>query len=233
MRTEINNMIAIKDNIAEVELQISSACQQAQRNINEVTLLAVSKTKSVAMIEQAYDAGQRAFGESYVQEAVEKVNALKNKADISWHFIGPIQSNKAKLIANHFSWVHSIDRAKVAKRLNEHRSGQDTPLNICLQVNISGEESKSGVLVNELPALLDTIAECDNLCLRGLMAIPEKNAPQASFIEMQNLFKKLQKQYPSMDTLSMGMSADMQFAINAGSTIVRIGSAIFGARAQK
>ncbi len=226
-------MIAIKDNIAEVELQISSACQQAHRNMSDVTLLAVSKTKPIDMIKQAYNAGQRAFGESYVQEAVEKITALQSKTDICWHFIGPIQSNKTKLIANHFSWVHSIDRAKVAKRLNDHRSGQDTPLNICLQVNISGEESKSGVLVAELPNLLAEISQYQNLCIRGLMAIPEKNATQASFNDMQNLFKSLQKQYPSMDTLSMGMSADMQLAINAGSTIVRIGSAIFGARAQK
>jgi len=223
-------MIAIKDNIAAVELQISSACQRAKRNANEVTLLAVSKTKPIEMLEQAYAAGQRNFGESYVQEAVEKITALQNKADITWHFIGPIQTNKTKLIASHFSWVHSIDRIKVAKRLNEHRSGQDTPLNICLQVNISGELSKSGVLPQELPALLSVIESCDNLCLRGLMAIPEKNASQASFIEMQTLFLKLKKQYPSMDTLSMGMSADLQLAINAGSTLVRIGSAIFGAR---
>jgi pyridoxal phosphate enzyme (YggS family) len=226
-------MIAIKDNIAEVEQQIFSACQQAHRNATEVTLLAVSKTKPIALIEQAYDAGQRAFGESYVQEAVEKITALRNKPDIAWHFIGPIQTNKTKLIASHFSWVHSIDRAKVAKRLNEHRSGQDTPLNICLQVNISGEESKSGILVEELPALLKVITECENLCLRGLMAIPEKNASQASFTTMQKLFITLQKQYPSIDTLSMGMSADMPLAINAGSTMVRIGSAIFGVRAQK
>ena len=223
-------MIAIKDNIAAVELQISSACQRAKRNANEVTLLAVSKTKPIEMLEQAYAAGQRNFGESYVQEAVEKITALQNKTDITWHFIGPIQTNKTKLIASHFSWVHSIDRIKVAKRLNEHRSGQDTPLNICLQVNISGELSKSGVLPQELPALLSVIESCDNLCLRGLMAIPEKNASQASFIEMQTLFLKLKKQYPSMDTLSMGMSADLQLAINAGSTLVRIGSAIFGAR---
>lgn len=223
-------MIAIKDNIAAVELQISSACQLANRNTDEVTLLAVSKTKPIDMLEQAYDAGQRNFGENYVQEAVEKITALQNKTDITWHFIGPIQTNKTKLIASHFSWVHSIDRVKVAKRLNEHRSGQDTSLNICLQVNISGELSKSGVLPQELPELLAVIETCDNLCLRGLMAIPEKNASQASFIEMQNLFLKLKKQYPSMDTLSMGMSADLQLAINAGSTMVRVGSAIFGAR---
>ena len=121
-------MIAIKDNIAAVELQISSACQLANRNADEVTLLAVSKTKPIDMLEQAYDAGQRNFGESYVQEAVEKITALQNKTDITWHFIGPIQTNKTKLIASHFSWVHSIDRIKVAKRLNEHRSGQDLSL---------------------------------------------------------------------------------------------------------
>jgi len=223
-------MIAIKDNLAAVELQISSACQLADRNADEVTLLAVSKTKPIEMLEQAYNAGQRNFGESYVQEAVEKITALQDKSDITWHFIGPIQSNKTKLIANHFSWVHSIDRIKVAKRLNEHRSGQDTPLNICLQVNISGEISKSGVLPQDLPALLAAVESCDNLCLRGLMAIPEKNAAQASFIDMQTLFIALKKHYPTMDTLSMGMSADLPMAINAGSTMVRIGSAIFGAR---
>jgi pyridoxal phosphate enzyme (YggS family) len=223
-------MIAIKDNIAAVELQIASACQLAQRTPNEVTLLAVSKTKPIEMLEQAYHAGQRNFGENYVQEAVEKIIALQNKPDIIWHFIGPIQTNKTKLIASHFSWVHSIDRIKVAKRLNEHRSGQDTPLNICLQVNISGELSKAGVLPEALPELLGVIETCDNLCLRGLMAIPEKNAAQASFVKMQNLFIELKQQYPTMDTLSMGMSADLQLAINAGSTLVRIGSAIFGAR---
>ncbi|MBA6223993.1 YggS family pyridoxal phosphate-dependent enzyme [Colwellia sp. MB02u-18] len=223
-------MIAIKDNIAAVELQIASACQLAHRNPDEVTLLAVSKTKPIEMLEQAYHAGQRNFGENYVQEAVEKIIALQNKPDITWHFIGPIQTNKTKLIASHFSWVHSIDRIKVAKRLNEHRSGQDTPLNICLQVNISGELSKAGVLPEALPELLAVIETCDNLCLRGLMAIPEKNAAQASFVKMQNLFIELKQQYPTMDTLSMGMSADLQLAINAGSTLVRIGSAIFGAR---
>ena len=223
-------MIAIKDNIADVELQIATACQRAHRKASDVTLLAVSKTKPLEMLQLAYNAGQRNFGESYVQEAVDKITAWQNRPDITWHFIGPIQTNKTKLIASHFSWVHSIDRIKVAKRLNEHRSGQDTPLNICLQVNISGELSKSGVLPAELPALLAVIETCDNLCLRGLMAIPEKNAPQASFNEMQKLYTTLKKNYPSIDTLSMGMSADLQLAINAGSTMVRIGSAIFGAR---
>ena len=208
-------MIAIKDNIAQVELQIFSACQQAYRDASNVTLLAVSKTKPIEMIKQAYDKGLRNFGENYVQEAVEKITALDNITDISWHFIGPIQTNKTKLIAHHFSWVHSIDRIKVAKRLNEHCAGKDTPLNICIQVNISGEDSKSGILVDELPELLSVITECKNLTLRGLMAIPEKNASQESFNAMQNLFVTLQKKYPSIDTLSMGMSADMQLAINA------------------
>lgn len=226
-------MIAIKDNIADVELQISSACQRANRNDKNVTLLAVSKTKPREMLEQAYDAGQRHFGESYVQEAVEKITAMHEKTDITWHFIGPIQTNKTKLIATHFSWVHSIDRAKVAKRLNEHRYGQDTPLNVCLQVNISGESAKSGVLLSELPALVDYISGCDNLCLRGLMAIPEKNAPQASFNAMQKLFIELKAQHTTVDTLSMGMSGDLQLAINAGSTVVRIGTAIFGQRENK
>lgn len=223
-------MIAIKDNIAQVELQITAACKQANRKPDEVTLLAVSKTKPIEMLEQAYQAGQRHFGESYVQEAVDKIIALQGNPDITWHFIGPIQTNKTKLIASHFSWVHSIDRIKVAKRLNEHRSNQDTPLNICLQVNISGEISKSGVLPHELPALLEFIETCEHLCLRGLMAIPEKNASQASFMQMQQLFLTHKVQYPTMDTLSMGMSGDLQLAINAGSTLVRIGSAIFGAR---
>lgn len=223
-------MITIKDKIAQVTLQITSACQLAHRQRDEVTLLAVSKTKPVDMLEQAYQAGQRHFGESYVQEAVDKIAALQNKSDIIWHFIGPIQTNKTKLIANYFSWVHSIDRIKVAKRLNEHRSDQDTPLNICLQVNISGEISKSGVLPHELPVLLEFIESCENLCLRGLMAIPEKNASETSFTQMQELFLTLKSKYPTMDTLSMGMSGDLQLAINAGSTLVRIGSAIFGAR---
>lgn len=223
-------MVAIKDNIANVELQISSACQLAHRHVNDITLLAVSKTKPQTLLEQAYAAGQRNFGESYVQEAVDKIQAMQEKNDIIWHFIGPIQTNKTKLIATHFSWVHSIDRVKVAKRLNEHRCGQDTPLNVCLQVNISGEPSKSGVLVSELPALASAIASCENLCFRGLMAIPEKNASQASFDEMQRIYEALKQQYKTLDTLSMGMSADMQLAINAGSTMVRIGTAIFGAR---
>lgn len=225
-------MINIKDNLALIEQQISQSCQQANRPGETVTLLAVSKTKPGVLIEQAYQCGQRAFGESYVQEAVDKIAQLKHLPDICWHFIGPIQSNKTRSIAENFSWVHSIDRIKIAQRLNEGRSGHDTPLNVCLQVNISGEASKSGVTITDLPALAEVIVNCQHLRLRGLMAIPEKNAPLSSYSKMQDLFIQLQQQYPGIDTLSMGMSGDLEPAITNGSTIVRIGSAIFGSREQ-
>jgi len=223
-------MTTIIDNLAEIERQISHACQQADRERKGVTLLAVSKTKPIEMIEQAYQVGQRAFGENYVQEGIEKIASLAKLIDIDWHFIGPIQSNKTQQIANNFSWVHSIDRIKIAKRLNEHRSNQDTPLNVCLQVNISGEASKSGVTIDQLPALAEYVQSCDNLQLRGLMAIPAKDAEQTSYLTMQKLFLDLQKQYVTVDTFSMGMSNDLQQAIHSGSTMVRIGAAIFGAR---
>jgi len=226
-------MTPIKDNLTKINLQIFNACQQAERSPSQLTLLAVSKTKTSAMIEQAYVAGQREFGESYIQEAVEKIANLQNLSGIIWHFIGPIQSNKTRLIADNFSWVHSIDRIKIAKRLNDHRSSKDTPLNVCLQVNISGEESKSGICVENLDELVDFIESCEHLTLRGLMAIPEKNASAHSFEKMQQLFIKLQQEHPSIDTLSMGMSGDLTDAIAAGSTMVRIGSAIFGAREDK
>jgi len=228
-----NDTTPIKDNIAKINLQIFNACQHAKRSTEQVTLLAVSKTKTSKMIEQAYLSGQRAFGESYIQEAVDKINQLQQLTDITWHFIGPIQSNKTKLIAENFSWVHSVDRIKIAKRLNDHRSSKDTPLNVCLQVNISGEESKSGVTIEQLSELVDFIAQCENLTLRGLMAIPEKNAARESFVKMQQLFSELRNSQPSLDTLSMGMSGDLDLAIESGSTMVRVGSAIFGKRADK
>jgi pyridoxal phosphate enzyme (YggS family) len=202
-----------------------------------ITLLAVSKTKPIALIEQAYAAGQRDFGENYLQEAIDKITTLSTLPDICWHFIGPIQSNKTKHIAQHFHWVHSVDRAKIAYRLNEHlidinqqNPSQDTSLNICLQVNISEEASKSGIIADEVFSLAEVVNNCDKLVLRGLMAIPEKNAGDASYIKMQHLFNKLQAQYPTVDTLSMGMSNDLALAIAHGSTMVRIGTAIFGER---
>jgi pyridoxal phosphate enzyme (YggS family) len=226
-------MTKITDNLALIEQQILQACQQSQRARAAVTLLAVTKTKPVALIAQAYDAGQRQFGESYVQEAVEKIQQLAELSDICWHFIGPIQSNKTKQIATHFSWVHSLDREKIATRLNQHRAALCSslaPLNVCLQVNVSGEESKSGVTPEQLPMLAARVDSASHLTLRGLMAIPEKQADVASYQQMQLLFQQLQQTYPSMDTLSMGMSNDLQPAINAGSTMLRIGSAIFGKR---
>ncbi len=223
-------MTLIKDNIAAIEAQISQACNQCKRSETDVTLLAVSKTKPSSLIEQAYAAGQRAFGESYVQESVEKITQLSHLSDICWHFIGPIQSNKTRQIAENFTWVHGIDRIKIATRLNEHRSTQDTPLNVCLQINISNEISKSGVLLNELPELAQYVNTCDNLVLRGIMAIPEKNASAETFEKMHEVFNSLKKTYPSIDTLSMGMSGDMEQAIISGSTMVRVGTAIFGAR---
>ena len=220
----------IKDNLIQVQKQINQACQLAHREKSEVCLLAVSKTKPASSIEQVYQAGQRQFGESYVQEAVEKVADLAHLADIEWHFIGPIQSNKTRAIAENFAWVHSVDRLKIAARLNDQRLPHDTPLNICLQVNISGESSKSGVTPEQLPELAQYVNEAPHLTLRGLMAIPEKNAAKSSFDQMFTLYNDLKIRYSTLDTLSMGMSGDMNVAIAAGSTMVRVGTAIFGQR---
>jgi pyridoxal phosphate enzyme (YggS family) len=238
-------MINIKDNLDKIKAQIQQACQQSDRLIplaelspqsSPVSLLAVSKTKPASLIEQAYLAGQHEFGENYLQEAVEKIAELSHLPEVVWHFIGPIQSNKTKQIASNFSWVHSVDREKVALRLNQHLKDDnphDTPLNICLQVNISNEESKSGISIEQVFSLAKIVDSCDKLILRGLMAVPEKNAPKACYEQMQHLFTQLKEQYPSVDTLSLGMSNDLDTAVAHGSTMVRIGTAIFGARANK
>ena len=242
-------MINIKDNLDKIKAQIQRACQQSGRIIPiteltqplskqspPVSLLAVSKTKPATLIEQAHLAGQNDFGENYLQEAVDKITLLAHLPELTWHFIGPIQSNKTKQIANNFSWVHSVDREKIALRLNQHMQDDDcnnTPLNICLQVNISNEESKSGIDINELSSLAKIVDNCDKLTLRGLMAIPEKNANNACYEKLQQLFEQLKKQYPSVDTLSLGMSNDLELAVAHGSTMVRIGTAIFGARTYK
>ena len=223
-------MTHIKETLDAINLQISQACQLANRSIDEVCLLAVSKPKSTEFIQQAYEGGQRAFGESYIQEAVEKIQQLAHLSDISWHFIGPIQSNKSRLIAENFSWVHSVDRGGRRNSQNEQRSNQDTPLNVCLQVNISDEMAKSGINVNELAKYATLIEQCEHLTLRGLMAIPKKNDSQESFKKMAELFTELTLNYPSVDTLSMGMSGDLTEAIANQSTMVRIGTAIFGER---
>lgn len=227
-------MFNIAENLANINAQIQTASNTANRSSSSVNLLAVSKTKPISQISQAYKAGQRDFGENYIQETVDKVQQLSHLPDICWHFIGPIQSNKTRLIANSVAWVHSIDRVKIAQRLNEQRDSNINALNVCLQVNISQEESKSGIKIDQLAELAEYVNNCPNLCLRGLMAIPanskDKEQTKASFIKMQDLFNELKHQYPTVDTLSMGMSGDLDIAIECGSTIVRVGSAIFGAR---
>ncbi|QOL25695.1 YggS family pyridoxal phosphate-dependent enzyme [Thalassotalea sp. LPB0316] len=223
-------MSNIKDNLGKVEQQIKNACQLTNKSPTSVQLLAVSKTKPASDVALAYQAGQRLFGENYVQEGVDKIAELQALTDIQWHFIGPIQSNKTKLIAEHFDWVQSVDRVKILTRLNEQRPKHLGKLNICLQINISGEASKSGATIEQVPELIEALSSCDNLNFRGFMAIPEKGDATLSFEKMDQLFKHYQALWPTVDTLSMGMSDDMESAIANGSTMVRIGTAIFGAR---
>ncbi|OZS43400.1 YggS family pyridoxal phosphate-dependent enzyme [Photobacterium sanguinicancri] len=230
-------MSSIKQNIEQVITQIAAAAEKCGRNADSVQLLAVSKTKPIAAIDDAIAAGHRAFGENYVQEGVEKVQhfrATPYAEALDWHFIGPIQSNKTRPIAEHFDWVHSIDRAKIARRLSDQRPSECRPLNVLLQVNTSGEASKSGLTFDELPSVAADIATMPNVVLRGLMSIPEKahdyDSQLAAFQSLSDAMAALQSDHPQLDTLSMGMSGDMDAAIAAGSTIVRIGTAIFGAR---
>ncbi|MDO6708061.1 YggS family pyridoxal phosphate-dependent enzyme [Photobacterium sp. 1_MG-2023] len=230
-------MSSIRQNLEKVTREIRTACDKCGRDTDSVQLLAVSKTKPISAIADAIAAGQRAFGENYVQEGVEKIQHFAaHSPSLIWHFIGPIQSNKTRLIADHFDWVHSVDRLKIARRLSEQRPEHLPPLKILLQVNTSGEASKSGVDFDELAALATEIATLPNLALRGLMSIPEKADDYASqlaaFTALAQARDALQQQLPdtTLDTLSMGMSGDMDAAIAAGSTMVRIGTAIFGAR---
>ena len=226
-------MSTIANNLQAVDSAIAAAAQAAGRDRQDVRLLAVSKTFGPDAVLEALHAGQRAFGENYVQEALDKIAALEGHG-IEWHFIGPIQSNKTRPIANHFDWVHTVERLKIAQRLSEQREQGREPLNICLQVNVSGEESKSGCTPEELPALAQAVKALPNLRLRGLMAIPEPETDydkqRASFRRLRELFEQLNAQGFGLDTLSMGMSADMAAAVAEGATIVRVGSAIFGAR---
>ncbi|MCR8922461.1 YggS family pyridoxal phosphate-dependent enzyme [Dasania sp. GY-MA-18] len=224
----------IAQNIAKLQQRISVAEQKYQRDHDSVKLMAVSKTKPAALIREAAAAGAYHIGENYLQEALEKIIELKD-LDLCWHFIGPIQSNKTRPIAEHFDWVHGVDRLKIARRLSEQRPPSLPALNICLQVNVNDESSKSGVSLAELPELALAVAELPQLQLRGLMAIPKASTDQQeqrhNFAQVANAFKALQSQLPQLDTLSMGMSGDMDAAIAEGSTIVRIGTDIFGARA--
>jgi pyridoxal phosphate enzyme (YggS family) len=226
-------MTQIRDKLQIIGTEIENATHQYQREENRVQLLAVSKRHTVDAIQEAYEAGQKAFGENYVQELVEKVEALSN-LDIEWHFIGPLQSNKTKQIAAVASWVHTIDRFKIAQRLNDQRPENLPPLSVCIQVNISGETSKSGMMPDEIAELAEQISKLPRLHLRGLMSIPapinnfEKQC--AIFAKVSKLKDDLNQQGYKLDTLSMGMSGDMQAAIAEGATIVRIGTAIFGTR---
>ncbi|MCK9798576.1 YggS family pyridoxal phosphate enzyme [Pseudomonas chlororaphis] len=227
-------MSTIADNIALVGARIRAASLAAQRAEDSVQLLAVSKTKPSQALREAYAAGLRDFGENYLQEALGKQQELSD-LPLIWHFIGPIQSNKTRSIAEHFDWVHSVDRLKIAQRLSEQRPAELPPLNICIQVNVSGEASKSGCTPADLPALASAISALPRLKLRGLMAIPEptedRAAQDAAFAAVGALNKHLQDSLNlPLDTLSMGMSHDLEAAIAQGATWVRIGTALFGAR---
>ncbi|MEN0107942.1 MAG: YggS family pyridoxal phosphate-dependent enzyme [Pseudomonas sp.] len=224
-------MSTIAENIAKLGERIREAAQASQRDLQHIGLLAVSKTKPAAAVREAHAVGLVDFGENYLQEALGKQAELTD-LPLIWHFIGPIQSNKTKAIAEHFDWVHSVDRLKIAQRLSEQRPAQLPPLNICLQVNVSGEASKSGCAPEELPALAAAVAQLPNLRLRGLMAIPEPTdditAQHQAFATVRALQTSLA--LPGLDTLSMGMSHDLEAAIAEGATWVRIGTALFGAR---
>ncbi|WP_071873365.1 YggS family pyridoxal phosphate-dependent enzyme [Atopomonas hussainii] len=223
-------MSTIADNIANVREQIREAAQAAERSPQSVHLLAVSKTKPASAIRAAHACGQRDFGENYLQEALDKQAELAD-LDLCWHFIGPIQSNKTRPIAEHFAWVHSVDRLKIAQRLSDQRPAHLPPLNICLQVNVSGEASKSGCEPAELAELAHAVSQLPNLKLRGLMAIPEPSEDLALLHQRFAAVRTLAAQLNlGLDTLSMGMSQDLPVAIAEGATWVRIGTALFGAR---
>ncbi|KAE9649672.1 YggS family pyridoxal phosphate-dependent enzyme [Pseudomonas fluorescens] len=223
-------MSTIADNIGQVSQRIRAAADAVQRDASSIHLLAVSKTKPAQAVREAYAAGMCDFGENYLQEALGKQAELTD-LPLSWHFIGPIQSNKTRAIAENFAWVHSVDRLKIAQRLSEQRPADLPPLNICIQVNVSGEASKSGCTPADLPALVDAISALPRLTLRGLMAIPEPTEDRAeqdaAFATVRDLQASLNL---PLDTLSMGMSHDLESAIAQGATWVRIGTALFGAR---
>ena len=229
-------MTTIASNLQSVRGRIASACAAARRDVNEVTLLAVAKTFGPDAVREAFAAGERAFGENYIQEAVEK-QAMLADLPIEWHCIGPIQSNKTRLVAAHFAWAQSVDRLKIAQRLSEQRPADLPPLSVCIQVNIDGGPSKSGVAPQEALALAREVAALPRLKLRGIMTIPEPSqdfeAQLAVHRKARALFDQLRDAGLALDTLSMGMTADLEAAIRAGSTMVRVGTAIFGTRARK
>lgn len=236
-------MAAIRDNLQAVSERIARAAAAAGRSADSVRLLAVSKTHPAALLEEAFRAGQAAFGESYVQEALEKMDALTRlvgepqAGDVEWHLVGPLQSNKTRLVAERFDWVQSVSSTKVARRLSEQRLPDRAPLNVLIQVNSSGEATKSGVAPEAAPALAHAVAQMPRLRLRGLMAIPEPahdaDVQRARFRVVRELYQQLQREGLALDTLSLGMSDDLEAAIAEGSTMVRVGTAIFGARSKE
>jgi len=228
-------MAMMADNVQQVLTRIARACAAARRPVQSVTLLAVSKTFDAAAVRDAYNAGLHRFGENYVQEALEKIAALDDlRAQLEWHLIGPLQSNKTRVVAETFDWVHSVDRLKIAQRLSEQRPTALAPLNICLQVNISGEASKSGLAVADVADVARAVASLPRLRLRGLMAIPEPagdfDTQRAPHRALRELLHSLKAEGLALDTLSIGMSADLEAAIAEGATIVRVGTALFGSR---
>jgi len=234
---DLESSDVLTSNYQTVMDQITAACQKSGRPTQDVTLLAVSKRHASDAIKSIHTLGQTSFGENYVQEGVEKAQTLQS-LNLDWHFIGPLQSNKSRLVAQHFNWLHTLDTEKLAKRLNAQRPNELSPLNVLIQVNISDQDTKSGITLADVDALAQCITQLPNLTLRGLMCIP---APQdeatlkQEFLAMQTKFQQLKLQYQNqnnvnIDTLSMGMSADLSLAIECGSTMVRIGTAIFGKR---
>ena len=228
-------MGSIGSNLQEVKRRIARACAEAGRDAQNVTLLAVCKTFDANAVQQAFNAGQRAFGENYVQEALDKISALGAlRSQIEWHLIGPLQSNKTRPVAEAFDWVHSVDRLKIAERLSAQRPVALPPLQLCLQVNISGEASKSGLAPADVLAVAQAVAALPHVRLRGLMAIPEAaadaDAQRAPHRALRELMAALNAHGMALDTLSMGMSADLEAAVAEGATLVRVGSAIFGTR---
>ena len=221
------------ENIAKLRERVRNSSQKSHYRRGKVRILAVSKTRPAADIRAAFGFGLTEFGESYLQEALEKMADLAD-LPLVWHFIGPIQSNKTRLIAERFDWVHSVDRLKIARRLSEQRPPDLSPLQVCLQVNISGEQTKSGVSPEELPDLLQQVCSLPRLQVRGLMAIPaatdDAQQQRASFARLRQFLERLQQAQPGLDTLSMGMSGDLEAAIVEGATLVRVGTAIFGPR---
>ena len=226
-------MSVIEERLALVQARIRTAERQYERPPGSVRLLAVSKTQPAEAVRALADAGQRAFGENYVQEALDKIDALAD-LELEWHFIGPLQSNKTKLVAANFDWVHSVDRLKVARRLSEHRREDRAPLNVCIQVNVSGEASKAGCAPKEAAALAAAISGLPGLALRGLMAIPAPKegleAQRKPLARLRLLKEEIETSGLPLDMLSMGMSADLEAAVAEGATLVRIGTALFGPR---